>query len=216
MNNSRLAGVKFYKKDKTSLVEISSNFRETLNINDYVIVKFENSSTDLAQIIFLNDENKNKAACKCGIKINATIIKRAENSDIETRKYLDESEKKAIEKCSKLIEKHNLKMFLLDAHYMIDKSKITFYFSAESRIDFRELVKELASSFKTRIELLQVGIRDECKRLGGLGICGQETCCSKFLYNFTPVSIKMAKNQMLNLTPNKISGICGRLMCCLS
>ena len=118
--------------------------------------------------------------------------------------------------CEQRIDAHNLKMKLVDAEYTLDRSKLVFYFTADNRVDFRELVKDLASQFHTRIELRQIGVRDESKMLGGLGLCGQPFCCSRFLKNFQPVSIKMAKEQGLSLNPAKISGSCGRLMCCLA
>jgi cell fate regulator YaaT (PSP1 superfamily) len=124
-------------------------------------------------------------------------------------------EKSAFDICSKKILAHNLEMKLVDVEYTFDNSKILFYFTADGRVDFRELVKDLASVFRTRIELRQIGVRDEAKMLGGLGICGREFCCSSFLGGFQPVSIKMAKEQGLSLNPVKISGTCGRLMCCL-
>ena len=126
-----------------------------------------------------------------------------------------EKEKKAFKLCSEKIAKHKLDMKLVDVEYTFDNNKILFYFTAEGRVDFRELVKDLASVFKTRIELRQIGVRDEAKMLGGLGICGRPFCCSSFLGEFQPVSIKMAKEQGLSLNPTKISGTCGRLMCCL-
>ena len=118
--------------------------------------------------------------------------------------------------CEQRIAAHGLKMKLVDAEYTLDRSKLVFYFTADNRVDFRELVKDLASQFHTRIELRQIGVRDESKMLGGLGLCGQPFCCSRFLKNFQPVSIKMAKEQGLSLNPAKISGSCGRLMCCLA
>ena len=126
-----------------------------------------------------------------------------------------EKEKKAFQLCLEKIEKHKLDMKLVEAEYTFDNNKILFYFTADGRVDFRELVKDLASIFKTRIELRQIGVRDEAKMLGGLGICGRPFCCSSFLGEFQPVSIKMAKEQGLSLNPTKISGTCGRLMCCL-
>ena len=126
-----------------------------------------------------------------------------------------EKEKKAFKLCSEKIAKHKLDMKLVDVEYTFDNNKILFYFTAEGRVDFRELVKDLASVFKTRIELRQIGVRDEAKMLGGLGICGRPFCCASFLGEFQPVSIKMAKEQGLSLNPTKISGTCGRLMCCL-
>ena len=124
-------------------------------------------------------------------------------------------EKDAFDKCLEQIKQYDLPMKLIEAEYKFDGSKLTFYFSSEKRIDFRELVKSLAAIFKTRIELRQIGVRDEVKRLGGNGICGRELCCCSFLRNFETVSIKMAKEQNMSLNPSKISGNCGRLMCCL-
>lgn len=125
-------------------------------------------------------------------------------------------EKDAYKVCQKKIHEHNLEMKLIDAEYTFDNSKILFYFTAEGRVDFRELVKDLAGVFRTRIELRQVGVRDETKILGGMGICGRALCCHSYLSDFVPVSIKMAKEQNLSLNPSKISGVCGRLMCCLN
>lgn len=124
-------------------------------------------------------------------------------------------EKEAFKICLEKIAKHGLEMKLIDAEYTFDNNKLLFYFTADGRIDFRELVKDLASVFRTRIELRQIGVRDETKILGGIGICGRELCCKSFLSEFAPVSIKMAKEQDLSLNPAKISGVCGRLMCCL-
>ena len=124
-------------------------------------------------------------------------------------------EKEAFKICLEKIRKHNLQMKLIDAEYTFDNNKVLFYFTADGRIDFRELVKDLASVFKTRIELRQIGVRDETKILGGIGICGRPLCCHTHLSEFAPVSIKMAKEQNLSLNPTKISGVCGRLMCCL-
>lgn len=136
----------------------------------------------------------------------------------EDRKKVEENkrkEKEAFEICNQKIQKHNLEMNLTNAEYSFDCSKVIFYFTADGRIDFRELVKDLASTLHTRIELLQIGVRDESKMLGGLGICGRPFCCSTFLDGFHSVTIKMAKDQGLSLAPGKISGTCGRLMCCL-
>jgi cell fate regulator YaaT (PSP1 superfamily) len=123
--------------------------------------------------------------------------------------------KEAYEICSQKVIEHNLDMKLVDVEYTFDRNKIIFYFTADGRVDFRELVKDLAAIFKTRIELRQIGVRDEAKMLGGIGPCGRMLCCSTFLGDFEPVSIKMAKDQNLSLNPTKISGLCGRLMCCL-
>ena len=126
-----------------------------------------------------------------------------------------EKEKKAFDICLEKIRKHELDMKLIDTEYTFDNNKVLFYFTADGRIDFRELVKDLAAVFKIRIELRQIGVRDETKVLGGIGICGRPLCCSSYLSDFVPVSIKMAKEQNLSLNPVKISGVCGRLMCCL-
>jgi cell fate regulator YaaT (PSP1 superfamily) len=143
------------------------------------------------------------------------IIRIATESDMDKMKENAKKEKKAFQICCKKIAAHKLEMKLVDVEYTFDNSKILFYFTADGRVDFRELVKDLASVFRTRIELRQIGVRDEAKMIGGLGICGKPFCCSTFLGNFQPVSIKMAKEQGLSLNPVKISGTCGRLMCCL-
>lgn len=127
-----------------------------------------------------------------------------------------EREKEAYKICQEKIRKRNLEMKLVEAEYTFDNSKLLFYFTADGRVDFRELVKDLAAVFRTRIELRQIGVRDETKILGGIGICGRELCCKSYLTDFVPVSIKMAKEQNLSLNPTKISGVCGRLMCCLT
>ena len=144
------------------------------------------------------------------------VIRRATSKDEKKIEENKAKEKEALEICAKKIEKHGLEMKLVDVEYAFDNSKIVFYFTADGRVDFRELVKDLAGVFKTRIELRQIGVRDEAKMLGGLGPCGRACCCSYFLGDFNPVSIKMAKEQNLSLSPTKISGLCGRLMCCLN
>jgi len=144
------------------------------------------------------------------------VIRIATKEDFKKNEENKQKSKNALETCVKKAKDHNLDMKFVDAEYTFDNSKVIFYFSAEGRIDFRELVKDLAAIFKTRIELRQIGVRDESKMLGGLGHCGREFCCHRFLSDFQPVSIKMAKDQGLSLNPTKISGACGRLMCCLS
>ena len=143
------------------------------------------------------------------------VIRMATDEDRAIEAKNKEKEKEAFKICQEKIKKHNLEMKLIDAEYTFDNNKVLFYFTAEGRIDFRELVKDLASVFKTRIELRQVGVRDETKIMGGIGICGRPLCCHSYLSEFIPVSIKMAKEQNLSLNPTKISGVCGRLMCCL-
>ncbi|MBP0989710.1 MAG: stage 0 sporulation family protein [Oscillospiraceae bacterium] len=149
------------------------------------------------------------------VKPLKSIVRIATKEDIARMEENKEKEKQAFEICEKKIAAHKLEMKLVDVEYTFDNSKILFYFTADGRVDFREIVKDLASVFKTRIELRQIGVRDEAKMLGGIGICGREQCCSSFLGDFQPVSIKMAKEQGLSLNPAKISGTCGRLMCCL-
>lgn len=143
------------------------------------------------------------------------VIRMATAADEETERRNKEKEKDAFGICLEKIKKHNLQMKLIDAEYTFDNNKVLFYFTADGRIDFRELVKDLAAVFKTRIELRQIGVRDETKIMGGIGICGRPLCCHTYLSEFIPVSIKMAKEQNLSLNPTKISGVCGRLMCCL-
>ncbi|NLY36842.1 MAG: stage 0 sporulation family protein, partial [Tissierellia bacterium] len=144
------------------------------------------------------------------------VVRKAGPDDKLTHVENKEKEKRAYNICVEKIEKHGLDMRLLNVEYTFDVSKIIFYFIADSRVDFRELVKDLASVFRTRIELRQIGVRDEAKYIGGLGSCGRELCCSSWMGEFQPVSIKMAKDQDLSLNPTKISGVCGRLMCCLN
>ena len=143
------------------------------------------------------------------------VIRVATEADIKTLEENKVKEKEAFKICEKKIEAHGLEMSLVDVEYTFDRSKLLFYFTADGRVDFRELVKDLASAFKTRIELRQIGVRDESRMVGGFGICGRPFCCNTFLTDFQPVSIKMAKEQGLSLNPTKISGTCGRLMCCL-
>jgi cell fate regulator YaaT (PSP1 superfamily) len=144
-----------------------------------------------------------------------TVMRIATEADEKTVERNHQKEKDAFRICLEKIEKHKLEMKLVDAEYTFDNNKLLFYFTADGRIDFRELVKDLASVFRTRIELRQIGVRDETKIRGGIGICGRPLCCSTYLSEFVPVSIKMAKEQSLSLNPTKISGVCGRLMCCL-
>ncbi len=149
------------------------------------------------------------------IKPLKCVLRLANDADMRVREENKEKEKKAFGICNEQIKKHGLDMKLVEVEYTFDGSKVLFYFTADGRVDFRELVKDLAAIFKVRIELRQIGVRDETKALGGYGICGRPLCCTKFLGEFAPVSIKMAKEQSLSLNPTKISGACGRLMCCL-
>lgn len=181
-----------------------------LNAGDYVVVE-TSRGIECGTVTFgnreINDDGLNRPLKK--------IIRPATAEDIAHLEDNRKKEEKAYRICLKKIIEHNLKMKLVTVEYTFDNNKILFYFTADGRVDFRELVKDLAGIFRTRIELRQIGVRDESKMLGGLGICGREFCCKGFLSDFQPVSIKMAKEQGMSLNPVKISGTCGRLMCCL-
>ncbi len=183
-----------------------------LNAGDYVIVESDRG-LDYGEVLsgeeIILDKNISSKSFK-------RIMRPADKTDIEKIERNRQKAREAIKTCNKKITEHKLAMKLIDAELSFDCTKIIFYFSAEERVDFRELVKDLAKIFKARIELKQVGVRDEAKMFGGLGPCGRELCCSRFLKDFEPVTIKMAKDQNLPLNPTKISGVCGRLMCCLS
>ena len=160
-------------------------------------------------------EGNRKVSANSIVQPLRRVVRIADKKDTEQYERNRELEESALEICKKKIVEHGLEMKLIEAEYTFDNTKLIFYFTAESRVVFRELVKDLASVFKTRIELRQIGIRDEAKMLGGIGICGRPFCCSSFLSDFVQVSIKMAKEQNLSLNSSKISGTCGRLMCCL-
>ncbi len=183
---------------------------KTFNVSDKVIVEtsrgVECGTVSIANREIADDELSSPLK---------PVLRLATKEDIRTVEENKEKEKSAFETCQKKIQEHGLKMKLVDVEYTFDRNKILFYFTADGRVDFRELVKDLAGIFRTRIELRQIGVRDESKKVGGLGICGRPFCCNTFLGDFQPVSIKMAKEQSLSLSPVKISGTCGRLMCCL-
>lgn len=181
-----------------------------LKVGDYAIVETARG-VECGEVVL----GKREVCPKQIVSPLKPVIRVATQEDLEIVSNNKEKEEKAFTLCLQKINKHKLKMRLVDVEYTFDNNKILFYFTADGRIDFRELVKDLASIFKTRIELRQIGVRDESKMLGGLGICGRPFCCSTFLGEFQPVSIKMAKEQGLSLNPVKISGTCGRLMCCL-
>ncbi len=145
-----------------------------------------------------------------------SILRRSTYTDIQIMMDNKHKEEEAFEVCGEKISEHELKMKLVDVEYQFDANKICFYFTADKRIDFRELVKDLASEYRTRIELRQIGVRDEARRSGGVGVCGRSLCCKTFLYQFEPITSQMARDQNLSLSPSKISGLCGRLMCCLA
>ncbi len=144
------------------------------------------------------------------------VIRVANDSDFKKMEENQKKEEEALKTCEEKVERHGLDMKMVDVEYSFDNKKIIFFFTSDGRVDFRELVKELASTFRTRIELRQIGVRDETKMKGGIGPCGREVCCATFMTEFHPVSIKMAKDQNISLNPTKISGLCGRLMCCLA
>ena len=181
-----------------------------LNPKDKVIVE-TSLGEDIGEVVISKRELPDEKVPK-DIK---RIIRLASSKDIKRQEDNKQKEKKAMEVCKEQIKKHKLEMNLVDVEYKFDGSKIIYYFTADGRVDFRELVKDLAAIYKTRIELRQIGVRDEVRKVGGNGVCGRELCCCSFLNNFDIVSIKMAKEQSASLNPSKISGNCGRLMCCL-
>lgn len=178
--------------------------------DEYVIVETQNG-TEIGTVSAANHEVAKDAI----VKPLKKVIRKATEKDMARREDNKRKEKEAFGICEELILAHKLDMKLVEVEYSFDANKIVFFFTSDGRVDFRELVKDLASRFHTRIELRQIGVRDEAKMLGGLGICGRPYCCKQFLNDFQPVSIKMAKEQGLSLNPTKISGSCGRLMCCL-
>ena len=203
----KIVGIRFKKPGKIYYFN-PKNFK--LNKNDNVIVETASGEEFGEVVIEPKDVKEEKILSPL-----KDVIRIANDRD---RKHYEDNkrkEKEAYEICSDKIKKHKLSMNLLDVEYKFDNTKILFYFTADGRIDFRELVKELAAIFKTRIELRQIGVRDEVRRIGGNGVCGRELCCCSFLASFETVSIKMAKEQNVSLNPSKLSGNCGRLMCCL-
>lgn len=181
-----------------------------LKKNQYVIVETARG-IEYGEVVVNNKEVEEKDV----VLPLKNVLRLANEEDAFTVERNKSDAKETFKVCNSKIEKHELEMKLIDVEYTFDRNKIIFYFTAEGRVDFRELVKDLAAIFKTRIELRQIGVRDEAKMLGGIGQCGRVLCCSSFLGEFEPVSIKMAKDQNLSLNPIKISGLCGRLMCCL-
>ncbi|NLM96058.1 MAG: stage 0 sporulation family protein [Halanaerobiaceae bacterium] len=203
----RVVGVSFKKAGKIYYFE-PGDF--DLKIGDFVIVETARGIEFGEVVMNLKEVTEDEIVAPL-----KKVIRPANAEDIEKNAENKRLEKKAFDICLKKIKKHELPMKLIDVEYTFDHNKIIFYFTAEGRVDFRELVKDLARVFKTRIELRQIGVRDEAKMIGGMGICGRPLCCSVFLRDFDPISIKMAKKQELSLNPSKISGVCGRLMCCL-
>ena len=204
---AEIVGVRFKDAGKTYYIDPAGH---TVAAGDMVVVETARGIECGAVAIPNRTVNEDSV-----VKPLKAVIRVATEEDKKRVKENEARRKKAMKQCQERINAHKLDMKLVDAEYAFDNSKLLFYFTADGRVDFRELVKDLASSFRTRIELRQIGVRDEAKMLGGLGICGRPFCCSQFLNDFQPVSIKMAKEQGLSLNPTKISGTCGRLMCCL-
>lgn len=210
-------------KDAQLINIVGIKFEKTGKIHDYYVNNLDLKLFDLCIVEIEKGLESGYVAksVECiprkSVKRNLKkVIRVANNQDIEHIKLNQEMGLRAKDICERKINERKIKMKLIHVKYTFDGNKAIFYFTAEGRIDFRDLVKELANEFKTRIEMRQIGVRDEAKILGGIGSCGIELCCYRFLHEFDPVSIKMAKDQNLTLNPNKISGICGRLMCCLS
>ena len=206
MKQIRATGVKFKRAGKVYDF-LSGGFGE--KPGDQVVIEAEKGE-DIAtvavaeRVINLDDKQEMKK-----------ILRIATEKDMEAVQNNKQEEADAFKACSELVEKHRLQMKLLVAEYSLDRGKLTFYYTAENRVDFRQLVKDLARIYRTRIEMRQIGVRDATKILGGFGICGRELCCASFLRKFDNISIKSAKGQNISMNPSKISGICGRLMCCL-
>lgn len=205
--NKEIIGVKFKKPGKIYFFDPKN---QKFQKDDYVIVETTNGM-EIAKVVVENKEMPEEKL----VNPLKTIIRKASYKDIKHNEENEEKEKEALKKAERLAKKHNLDMTITEVEYTFDNSKLLFYFTADGRIDFRDLVKDLAAVYKTRIELRQIGVRDQVKKIGGNGVCGRELCCCTFLDNFDSVSIKMAKEQNIALTPSKISGNCGRLMCCL-
>lgn len=204
---TEIIGVRF--KDVGKIYYFSPN-KNTVKCGSHVIVETARG-VECGEVVIANREIEDDKV----VQPLKSIIRIATDKDIETQKKNREKEQEIMKVFTRKIVEHKLDMKPIDIDCTFDGSKILFYFTAENRVDFRELVKDLASVYRTRIELRQIGVRDEAKMLGGLGICGRPFCCKTFLGEFQPVSIKMAKEQSLSLNPTKISGTCGRLMCCL-
>lgn len=202
-----VVGIKFKKPGKIYFFDPAGL---KLNLQDMVIADTANGE-EFAKIAMANKLMPDEKI----IEPLRKVIRLANKKDIKQNEENKAKEREAFNIAIEKIKKHKLPMKLIDVEYKFDRTKILFYFTADGRIDFRELVKDLAAIFKTRIELRQIGVRDEVRRMGGNGICGRKLCCCSFLNNFDAVSIKMAKEQNMSLNPSKISGLCGRLMCCL-
>lgn len=203
----RIIGVRFRKAGK---IYFFSPENMDIQVGQHVIVETARGVEYGKVVLGPKDVDESKV-----VQPLKPVIRAATPEDDIIEDKNKEKEKKAFDICLEKIKKHGLEMKLIDTEYTFDNNKVLFYFTADGRIDFRELVKDLAAVFKTRIELRQIGVRDETKAMGGISICGRPLCCHSYMSEFVPVSIKMAKEQNLSLNPTKISGVCGRLMCCL-
>ena len=203
----KVIGVRFRKAGKVYYFDPA---QMEIKMGDHVIVETARGIEFGEVVLGVREVDEKKV-----IQPLKSVIRMATKNDEELERKNKEKEHEAFQICQEKIRKHELQMKLIDAEYTFDNNKLLFYFTADGRIDFRELVKDLASVFKTRIELRQIGVRDEAKIMGGIGVCGRPLCCATYMPEFVPVSIKMAKEQNLSLNPTKISGVCGRLMCCL-
>ena len=205
--NKTIIGIKFKKPGKIYFFDPKN---EKFKKGDFAIVDTANGM-EFAEVIVENKEMPEEKL----VNPLKQIVRKATYKDIKHNEENKKKEQEALKKAERLAQKHNLEMTITEVEYTFDNSKLLFYFTADGRIDFRDLVKDLAAVYKTRIELRQIGVRDQVKKIGGNGVCGRELCCCTFLDTFDSVSIKMAKEQNIALTPSKISGNCGRLMCCL-
>ena len=203
----KVIGVRFRKAGKVYYFDPA---QMEIKMGDHVIVETARGIEFGEVVLGVREVDEKKV-----IQPLKSVIRMATKNDEELERKNKEKEHEAFQICQEKIRKHDFQINLIDEEYTFDNNKLLFYFTADGRIDFRELVKDLAAVFKTRIELRQIGVRDETKILGGVGICGRPLCCHSYLSEFIPVSIKMAKEQNLSLNPTKISGVCGRLMCCL-
>ncbi|MEE9614830.1 MAG: stage 0 sporulation family protein [Thermodesulfobacteriota bacterium] len=203
-----IVGIRFKKACK--IYDFNSNGVE-VKTGDNVIVEVEKGIG--MGLVAYGPVEKDEARLQYKLK---NIIRKADDVDMERQQYNVEREEEAFRICREKIKQYSLPMKLVRVEYLFDSSKAIFYFTSDTRVDFRELVKDLAGKFYTRVEMRQIGVRDEAKTIGGLGPCGRELCCTSFLMDFEPVTVKMAKEQNVALNPAKVSGVCGRLMCCLS
>jgi cell fate regulator YaaT (PSP1 superfamily) len=208
-NGKKIVQVEF-KGERTAYYLNNKNL--PVVVGDYVVVQVERGR-DMGRVIRCGETLTSIAELR---PITQELLRKANDEDVRKHEENKKKEEEARKVCEEKIVGRDLKMKLVDVEYQLDCSKITFFFTADERVDFRELVKDLAGIYKTRIELRQIGVRDEAKRLGGIGSCGRKYCCTTFLQEFEPVTLKMARDQSLSVSPTKISGACGRLMCCLA